>query len=54
MHVTGSSVIDGYSFYEGTIDGHGVVDVRSGEKEYEGVLAADRAAAVGEYVNAEG
>jgi len=39
MHVTGSSVIDGYRFYEGTIDGHRVVDVRSGEKEYAAELA---------------
>lgn len=34
MHVTSVKVIDGYRFFLGTIDGHPVVDVRSGEKEY--------------------
>jgi len=39
MRVTGSQVIDGYRYYLGTIDGHPVVEVRSGEKEYAAELA---------------
>ncbi|MGD1012489.1 MAG: 5'-methylthioadenosine/S-adenosylhomocysteine nucleosidase [Acidimicrobiales bacterium] len=40
MHVTKSVYIDGYLFYVGTIDGHPVVDVFSGEVDESAELAA--------------
>jgi len=40
MKVTGHQVIDGYTFFQGTIDGQPVVDVRSGEKEYAAEFAS--------------
>jgi adenosylhomocysteine nucleosidase len=40
MHVTKSVSIDGYLFYVGTIDGHPVVDVFSGEVDESAELAA--------------
>jgi adenosylhomocysteine nucleosidase len=40
MHVTGSVVVDGYLFYVGTINGHPVVDVFSGELDESAEMAA--------------
>ncbi len=39
MNVQGTVNMSGYTFYLGTIDGHAVVSVRSGEKEYAAELA---------------
>lgn len=40
MRITGSTIVAGYRFFLGTIDGVPVVEVRSGEKEYAAEMAA--------------